>query len=112
MIEAILLSYYFMLVFYLAYIACILTIVIVVLNAIRQTLKTLALDIAQIINYFKTDEIKRKQMTSGFNISCQIARQRIQANRKLLQAGQAGLLATAWQAGTFDIEVEDAITKH
>lgn len=112
MITALYISQFVWLVFLLAFIAAALFIALTILNSIRQTVKALALDVAQIIDYFKTDEIKRKQMVDGFEISCQIARQRIQANRKILQSGQSAMIAMAWQAGKFDIEVEDAITKH
>lgn len=112
MITALYISQFVWPLFLLAFIATALFIALAILNSIRQTVKALALDVAQIINYFKTDEIDRCQKRERFELACSAARQRIQANRKILQSGQSAMIAMAWQDGKFDIEVEDAITKH
>lgn len=112
MITAIYISQFIWPVFLLAMTTTSFVIFIILINMIRQTLKTIALDVAQVINYFKTDTMERYQKQERFEIACLAARQRIWVNRKLLQTGQSAMMAMAWQAGKFDIEVEDATTKH
>jgi hypothetical protein len=107
MITVLYLSQFVWPVFWLSFVAVALFITLAILNLIRLTLKVLALDVAQVINYIKIDAIERQQKIAGFEISCQVARQRIQANRKMLQSGQAGLLAADWKAGRFDVEIEE-----
>lgn len=107
MITALYISQFVWPVFLLAFTTAALFIGLAILNSIRKTVKALALDVTHVINYFLTDAIERQQKVAGFEISCLAARQRIQANRKVLQSGQAGLLAAAWQAGRFDVEIEE-----